>query len=130
MAIKWGLTWGLLCRNSGRGELYIVRQHSCLIYGIWMSKEVGNTLKLSFGCGNTSFILSLTGYCKRLSRISLFPILLLFYLFCIYWDWQDRKQMRLTLNYSVYNIISLWSKHLHPVSQEYIYCNWKFIISE
>ena len=49
MAIKWGLPWGLLCRNSGRRKLCIMPCHSCLIYGIWRSKEVGDTLKLSFG---------------------------------------------------------------------------------
>ena len=30
------------------------------------------------------FIVNLTGYCKKLYSIHLFPILLLFYLFCIY----------------------------------------------
>ena len=35
-----------------------------------------------------NFIASLTGYCKLFYRIPLFTILLLFYLFDIYWDWQ------------------------------------------
>ena len=30
-------------------------------------------------------------YCKRFYRITLFPIFLLWYLFCIYWDWQRQK---------------------------------------
>ena len=39
-----------------------------------------------------NFILSLIGYCKLFYRIlPLFPILLLFYLFCICWDWQGQK---------------------------------------
>ena len=36
-------------------------------------------------------MLSLTGYYKRFYRIPLFTILLLFYLFYIYWDWQSQK---------------------------------------
>ena len=39
-----------------------------------------------------NFIVSLTGYCKRFHRIYLFPIILLFSLFCIYyWEWQGQK---------------------------------------
>ena len=53
-----------------------------------------------------NFIVSLTGDCKRFYRIPLFPIFLLFYLFCIYWDWQGQKcklkcPMRLSLNYII-----------------------------
>ena len=33
----------------------------------------------------------LTWYCKRFYRIPLFTIFILFYLFCIYWDWQEQK---------------------------------------
>ena len=46
---KWGLPWGLLCGTSGRGKLCMVPCHSCHIYGIWRSKEVGDSLKSSFG---------------------------------------------------------------------------------
>ena len=49
-----------------------------------------------------NFIVSLTEFCKRFYKIRLFPILLLFYLFCIYWHWQGQKCnlkcMVLTLN--------------------------------
>ena len=38
-----------------------------------------------------NFIASLTGYCKRFYRIPVFTILLLFGLFCIFWDWQGQK---------------------------------------
>ena len=60
-----------------------------------------------------NLIISLTGNCKRFCRIHIFTILLLFYLFCIYWDWQGQKCnlkrlrfIRLTLNYSVCTVIS------------------------
>ena len=39
----------------------------------------------------SNFIVSLTGYCNRFHRILFFTILLLFYLFCIYWDWHGQK---------------------------------------
>ena len=38
-----------------------------------------------------NFIVSHTGHYKRFHRIPLFTILLLFYLFGIYSDWQDQK---------------------------------------
>ena len=132
---KWGLLWGLLCGTSGRRKLCMVPCCSCHIYGIWRRKKVEKTLKssshrLGWQCkpqGGTifmgkrgshyvillywNFIVSLTGYCKLFYRIlPLFLILLLFYLFCIYWDWQGqkchlkwpKKFMRLTLIYSVW----------------------------
>ena len=87
-----------------------------------------------------NFILSLTGYCKRFYRIHLFPIFLLFDLFCIYyWDWQDQKCKLKCLK--VYEINSelycncncclnpfLWYKHHYrKTSQECIIIS---IISE
>ena len=88
--------------------------HTCHIYEIWRSKEVRDPLKSSFGMTMQAstggrqfelgsevshyvillywnFIVSLTGYCKRFYRIPLFPIFLLFYMLCIYWDWQGQK---------------------------------------
>ena len=90
-----------------------------------------------------NFIVSLTGYCKRFYRIHLFPIFLLFDLFCIYyWDWQGQK-CKLTcskdfeINSELYRNcncclnIFLWYKHHYAkTSQKYICCNWKSIISE
>ena len=109
----WGLLSGLLCETSGRRKLYIVPCHSCYIYGIWSSKEVKKALNLSFAVAtqairrdnfyrkegfslcNTAvwnFTVSFTGYCKLFYRIlPPFPILMLFYPFCIYWDWQGQK---------------------------------------
>ena len=40
---------GLLCGTSGRRKLCMVSCHSCHIYGIERSKNVGKTLKPSFG---------------------------------------------------------------------------------
>ena len=110
---KWGLPWGSLCGTSGGRKLCMVPCHSCHIYGIWRSKEVRKALKSSFrvamqairgtiSMGKRSFhyvsllywnfILSLPGYCKLFYRIlTLFLIYMLFYLFCIYWDWQSQK---------------------------------------
>ena len=112
---KWGLPWGLLCETSSRRELCIVPCHSCHIYVIWTSqrKNVWGTFKVINWDGNVSHkhglfyreggfslcntavlpnvIVILTGYCKRLYRIPIFTILLLFYLFCIYWDWWCKK---------------------------------------
>ena len=102
---KWGLPWGLLCGTSGRRKLSTVSSHSCHIYGIWRSKEVGGHVKVIISGGNASrkggtifmgkggfhhiilmhwnFIVSPTGCCKSIYRIiPLFPTLLLFYLFC------------------------------------------------
>ena len=61
------------------------------------------------------FIASLTGVCKRFSKIPLFTTLLLFYLSCIYWDRKGQKRnlkcpkatsMRLILDYSACTVIS------------------------
>ena len=112
-ASAWGSKLGLLCGTSGRRKLCMMPCHSCHIYGIWKSKEVGKALKPLFGVAMQAirrknfygkegsyyvmllywnFIVSLTGYCKLFYRIlPLFPILVLFYLFCMYWDWQDQK---------------------------------------
>ena len=50
-------------------------------------------------------------YCKRFYRITFFPKFLLWYLFCIYWDWQRQKG---NLKYTkVYEINS----------ELYCYCN-------
>ena len=43
---------GLICGTSGtsgRKKLCMVPGHSCHIYGIWISKEMGDALKSSFG---------------------------------------------------------------------------------
>ena len=110
----WGSKWGLLCGTSGRRKLRMVPCHNFHIYGIWWSKKVGKALKSSFGVAMQAirrdnfywkkrgsyyvillywnFTVSLTGYCKLFYGIlPLFPILLLFYLFCIYWGWQGQK---------------------------------------
>ena len=80
--------------------------HSCHIYEIWRSKAVGKALKSSFRVAmqairkdnfyekegfslRNTVVLKLNcesyWYCKSFYRIlTLFPILLLFYLFCIY----------------------------------------------
>ena len=103
---KWELPWGLLCGTSGRRKVCMVLCCSCHIYGIWRSKEVEKTLKLSFGVAKQAtkrenfyakegFSLCNTAvsklYCKSYfllklcyRKLPLFPILLLFYLFCIY----------------------------------------------
>ena len=109
---KWRLPWGLLCETSGRRKLCMIPCHSCYIYRIWRSKEVGGSHNLGWQCkvqgggggggvgggkffGDGSFqhvillywnfIVRLAGYCKVFYRIPpLFPILLLFYLFCTY----------------------------------------------
>ena len=50
-----------------------------------------------------NFIVSLTGYCRLVYRIlTLFSILLLFYLLCIYWDCQDQKcYLKCPKNYEI-----------------------------
>ena len=54
--------------------------------------RVGGSHYVIVLCWNFIFkIVSLTVYCKRFYKIPLFTILLLFYLFCIYWEWQDQK---------------------------------------
>ena len=128
---KWGLPWGLLCVTSGSRKLCMA---TCLlIVVIFMrfgeTKGWGDALKSLFevavqatrkdsfngkGGGGPlyvillywNFIVSLTGYCKLFYRIlPLFPILLLLYLFCFYWDWVGQncnlKIVKLTLNYTV-----------------------------
>ena len=126
-----GVPWGLLGGINGRRKLCMVIWRSCHIYGIWRSKEIEKYLKSSFEvtmqatrrdnfygrkglslCNITALklIVSLTGYCKLFYRTELlFSILMLFYLFCIYWDWQGQQchlkcpkvyDMRLTLSYN------------------------------
>ena len=80
--------------------------HSCHIYGIWRSKEVGDALKKSFWVvmqatsrdnvfGKEGFSLCntvvLKHYCKSYTvnyftgyYLPLFHILLLFFMFCVY----------------------------------------------
>ena len=126
---SWG--WGLLCGTSGRRKLCMVPCHS-YTYGIWRRKErkeVGKALKQSFGVEmyaikrrsfygkkeafslcKTAVLKIFTGYCKLFYRIlPLFPILLVLYLFCVYWDWQGQecylrcpKVCENTLKYSVW----------------------------
>ena len=48
-ASAWGSKLGLLCGTSGRRKLCMMPCHSCHIYGIWKSKEVGKALKPLFG---------------------------------------------------------------------------------
>ena len=122
--------------------------HSCNIYGVWRSKEVGRCFKAIICGGKEShrwvvalmenegshyvpmlywnFIVNLPGYSKIFYRISLFTVLLLFYLFCIHWDWwQGQKcnlkcptvtSMRLTLNYSIFTVISACMYLCHTTS--------------
>ena len=81
-----------------------------------------------------------TEYCKRFYRISPFPKLLLFHLFCIYWDWQGQKcKLEFSNVYEINYIVTVISACTHPcgiqtplptTSQEYVYWNWKSIISE
>ena len=128
---------GLLCETSGRSLVIIA-----IFTGFGGVKRNRNVLKLSFGVtiqattreevaafmGNGgshyvlllywNFIVNLTGYCKRFYRITLFPILLLFYLFVSIefgkaksTVWSVLKFMRLTLNYSVCTVISSCTHH-------------------
>ena len=120
-----------------------------IIWGGNASHKDGQFLwKMGFSLCNTSAskpVVSLTGYCKFFYRIPLlFSILLLFYLFCIYQNWQGQKfhwkcpkvyDMTLTLSYKVMVIstcthILMIQTPLPTLSQEYIYCNWKSTISE
>ena len=72
-----------------------------------------------------NFIVSLTEYSKRFYRLPIFPIFLLFHLFCIYWDWQGQKfqlrcptiheinfELYCNCNFCLYQF--LWNKHLYP----------------
>ena len=85
----------------------------------------------------------LTRYCKRFYRIFLFSIFMLFYLLCIYWDWQGQNcklkcpkiyenysELYFSCNFCLYSF--LWYKHLAlPItSKEYICCSLKSMISE
>ena len=86
-------------------------------------------------------IVTLTGYSKRFYRILLFTILLLLYQFYLYWDWQAQNwnlkcpkvsEINTELKCLCWNFFlhpSLRYKHLYlpTVTQEYIYCNWKYI---
>ena len=45
----------LLCGTSGRRKLYMVSCHSCYIYRIWRSKEVGEHFKAIIKGGNISY---------------------------------------------------------------------------
>lgn len=108
---KCELPWSLFCGTNGGRKIYIVSCHSCHIYGNWASrsealkssivvamqaKKVWLFLKRS-GISDYlillywNFIASHTRYCKRFCRMLLFTILFLFFIFCIYWDWQGRK---------------------------------------
>ena len=102
----WGLPWGLLCGTICRSKLCAVPSCSCHIYENWRGKRGKETLKSSFGVamkatrrdnfyGKEGFSLYKTVvlklYCKSYwvlklyyRILPLFPILLLFYLFCIY----------------------------------------------
>ena len=57
-----------------------------------------------------NFIVSLTGYCKLSYRmLPLFPILLLFYLFCIYGDLQGQKcHLKCPKVYEIYFMVIWW----------------------
>ena len=106
---KQGLPWGLLCGTSGRRKLCLMPCHSCHICGIWRSKRWGDALKSSFGVtmqatkgdsfygergfssSNTENLLYYWDWKTFYRILRLFPILLLFYLFCIYWEWKSQK---------------------------------------
>ena len=47
---KWGLPWGLLCGTNGRRKECVMPCHSCYIYRIWRSKEVGGSHNLGWQC--------------------------------------------------------------------------------
>ena len=67
-----------------------------------------------------------TQYCKNIYRIPLFSVLVLVYLLCICWDWQDQRcnlkcpkgyEINTELKYMCCNFClgsSLWYKHLYP----------------
>ena len=57
----------------------------------------------------------LPGYCKRFYRIPLFTIFMLFYLFCIYWDWQGQR-------------CKLKCRKVYGINSE-LYCNCNFCLS-
>ena len=109
----------------------------CHIYDIWRSTEMGTLY--------WDLVVSFTRYWKRFHREPLFTILLLFYLLCIYWNWQQGQlcnlkypkvtSMILTMNNSVSTVILhvtilVIQAPLPTVSHECIYCNWKPKISE
>ena len=94
-----------------------------------------NTVVLKLYC--------LTGYCRKFYRIPLFPIFLLFYLFCICWDWQGQKcklkcpkiyeinsELYCNCNFCLYSFLRYKHLALPTTSQEYICCSLKSIISE
>ena len=57
----------------------------------------------------------ITGYCKRFYRIPLFPIFLLFHLFCIYWNWQGKKcKLEYANVYEINYIVTVISACTHP----------------
>ena len=58
---KWGLPWGLLYDTSGKRKPWMVPCHSCNIYGIWRSKEVGGRFKVIICGGNASHKVKGTG---------------------------------------------------------------------
>ena len=91
-----GIAWqrDLPCGTRSRRKLCMVPCHSGHICGIWKkSKKVGRSFKVIIWARVShyvillfwNYIVSLTGYCKRLYRLPLFTILLLLFLFCIYW---------------------------------------------
>ena len=157
---KWGLSWGLLCGTSARKKLCTTPCHSCHIYGIWRSKKVGDALKSSFGVtmqaamgdsfyGEGRFSLCNTAvlkhYCKSL--LGIVKHFIGHYLFSLYYCYFTSfisaetgkaknvlKFIWLTLSYSVWWCppapILVIKTLLTTVSQEYIYCNKKSIISE
>ena len=145
---KRGLSWILLCGTSSKRKLCMVPCHISHIQEILRSKEVRGCFKVIIWGDNASykgqgvilmgkessryvrllywnFIVSLTGYCKRFYRIPLFLIFLLFYLFCIYWDWQGQKcklkcpkvykiYFELYCNFNFFLYPFLWYKDLYP----------------
>ena len=123
MGSKWGLPWDLLYATSGRRKLCIMPCHSFHIYRAWRSKEVRGSHHLGWHCklqgadkfygeGGShhvillywNFILSLSGQCKIFYRtLSLFPILLLFYLFCTYLLKLERPKVHFRVSYSLWD---------------------------
>ena len=65
-----------------------------------------NTVVLKLYC--------LTGYCKRFYGIPLFTVFMLFYLFCIYWDWQGQK-------------CKLKCRKVYEINSE-LYCSYNFCL--
>ena len=99
-----------------------------------------NTVVLKLYC--------LTGYCKRFYRIPLFTMFILFYLFCIYWDWQEQKcklkwrkvyeinsELYCKCNFCLYSFLRYKHLYLKPhkntfVAAENCYLNEVFLKSK